>query len=67
MKGTHCDLNLIRDVNEKMLLHGTWWATVREVVAQGFDPGYDLYGLYGWGTYLASDAWKAHQVRRQTD
>ena len=55
------DLNLNPHANEKWLLHGTTWATVDPLVLQGFDHRLSGRGLYGPGTYLATDWWKAHQ------
>lgn len=52
-------------VNEKWLLHGTHPSKARKIVQEGFDHRVAERGMYGSGTYFASEACKSHQYTCQ--
>jgi len=52
---------LNHQVNEKLLLHGTSYQDADHIVKSGFDPRVCHRGMYGTGTYFASEACKSHQ------
>ena len=57
----NCSEPLARDVNEKILLHGTTWHNANMIALNGFDHRTCECGMYGDGTYFASSACKSHQ------
>ena len=56
-----CGEPLARDVDEKILLHGTSWDNADSIVMHGFDNRTCIRGMYGDGTYFAGAACKSHQ------
>eukprot|EP00931_Biecheleriopsis_adriatica_P009416 TRINITY_DN110495_c0_g1_i1.p1 TRINITY_DN110495_c0_g1~~TRINITY_DN110495_c0_g1_i1.p1 ORF type:complete len:387 (-),score=25.74 TRINITY_DN110495_c0_g1_i1:192-1196(-) len=49
------------EVNEMWLFHGTGPGTAHQIAMSGFDNRLSNKGLYGDGTYFASQACKSHQ------
>eukprot|EP00930_Biecheleria_cincta_P090529 TRINITY_DN79923_c0_g1_i1.p1 TRINITY_DN79923_c0_g1~~TRINITY_DN79923_c0_g1_i1.p1 ORF type:complete len:181 (-),score=21.19 TRINITY_DN79923_c0_g1_i1:302-844(-) len=47
--------------NQKWLLHGTSYENAHEIVTTGFDSRICRSGMYGKGTYFASQSCKIHQ------
>ena len=60
-----CGEALAEDVDEKILLHGTSWESANDIVQNGFDNRVSHRGLYGDGSYFASQACKSHQYTCQ--
>ena len=56
-----CGELLARDVDEKILLHGTSWYNANSIVENGFDHRTCARGMYGDGVYFAGAACKSHQ------
>ena len=56
-----CGEPLARDVDEKILLHGTSWNNADSIVRHGFDHRTCTNGMYGDGVYFAGSACKSHQ------
>ena len=56
-----CGEPLARDVDEKILLHGTSWQNADSIVMHGFDHRTCMRGMYGDGVYFAGAACKSHQ------
>lgn len=60
---------LTTQANEVMLWHGTKPHTVPSIISSGLDPRLGNQGLYGYGTYFASELCKSLQytdAKRQT-
>lgn len=56
-----CGEPLARDVDEKILLHGTSWSNADAIVLHGFDHRTCARGMYGDGVYFADAACKSNQ------
>ena len=56
-----CGEPLASDVDEKILLHGTSYASADAIVTEGFDHRTCHRGLYGDGVYFAGAWCKSHQ------
>ena len=60
-----CGEELVQDIDEKILLHGTSWDNANSIVVNGFDHRTCQRGMYGDGVYFASAACKSHQYTCQ--
>ena len=56
-----CGEPLARDVDEKILLHGTSYSNADSIVMHGFDHRTCMRGMYSDGVYFAGAACKSHQ------
>mmetsp|Transcript_14932 Transcript_14932/g.43642 ORF Transcript_14932/g.43642 Transcript_14932/m.43642 type:complete len:691 (+) Transcript_14932:60-2132(+) len=57
-------LQCSRELNERMLFHGTLFETAKQIAVHGFDSRLAQDGYFGRGTYFASQSCKSAQYGR---